>query len=230
MNRKQRWRPMKRLPKTASALPLTIRSSRSGYSSGLYSRSASWTTMTSPVASAIPRRTAAPLPRFRSCRMQLEAAARAASRSRISRLPSVEASSTAIELDAQRHRQHAIDHLVDGRLLVVDGHHDGQQRVREGAARRGGPRRTAAPRSTRVPVALRMIAAPARGPSRRSPCRPAWRSRKPSAAPDLSAEATSRGGSPGRRGPITAGTLTARDLLDGGDDLAHRVAASPCPG
>src|SRR5437667_348872 len=59
---------MKRLPKTASALPFTMRSSSSGYSSGLYSRSASWTTITSPAASAIPRRTAAPLPRFFTCR------------------------------------------------------------------------------------------------------------------------------------------------------------------
>jgi sialate O-acetylesterase len=55
---------MKRLPKTASALPFTMRSMSSGYSSGLYSRSASCTMMMSPSASRIPRRTAAPFPMF----------------------------------------------------------------------------------------------------------------------------------------------------------------------
>ena len=86
---------MKRLPKTASALPFLIRSSRSGYSSGLYSRSASCTTITWPVAASIPRRTAAPFPRLRSC-VSMRKPRSFDSFSRISRLPSVEASSTAM--------------------------------------------------------------------------------------------------------------------------------------
>ena len=53
--------PRKRDPNTASASPFWMGSSRTGSSAGSYSRSASWTTTTSPVARLKPVRSAAPL-------------------------------------------------------------------------------------------------------------------------------------------------------------------------
>src|SRR5438309_1240767 len=63
-NRTRRGPPWKREPYTASARPSLMGASRRGSSAGSYSRSASWATITLPVAAAIPVLSAAPLPRF----------------------------------------------------------------------------------------------------------------------------------------------------------------------
>ena len=89
--------------------------------------------------------------------------------------------------------------------LVVDGHHDGEQRVRE----RRGPAAAHA-----APVALRVVAPPAqRGLD--DVVELGVRRPKPSARARAPAEATSRGGSPGRRGPDARRHRRARDALDG---------------
>ena len=70
-----------------------IGASSTGYSCGSYSRSASWMITTSPVAAAMPVRRAAPLPMFFSWRMILSTKG-AISLARMSRVPSLEKSST----------------------------------------------------------------------------------------------------------------------------------------
>src|SRR5438034_5346066 len=60
-NRTRRGPPWKREPYTASARPSLMGASRRGSSAGSYSRSASWATITLPVAAAIPVLSAAPL-------------------------------------------------------------------------------------------------------------------------------------------------------------------------
>jgi hypothetical protein len=77
----------------------------------------------------MPRRTAAPLPRFSGWRMSvsmrrspelLEHGARAVARAVVD----------ADQLDVEGHEPHAVDGCGDGALLVVDGHDDAQPHVR----------------------------------------------------------------------------------------------------
>ena len=60
--------PRNRDPNTTSARPTRSASVSCGYSSGEYSRSASWMIIMSPVTAAKPRRSAAPLPPLRGWR------------------------------------------------------------------------------------------------------------------------------------------------------------------
>ena len=105
------------------------RSARSaaGYSSGEYSRSASWMITRSPVTAAKPRRSAAPLPALalpqqREAELLLqpvENLARAVGRSVVDD----------DQLDAQRDGEHAPDDFLDRGTLVVHRHDDRQQRI-----------------------------------------------------------------------------------------------------
>ena len=87
--------PRKREPNTTSARPDVISGVISGYSSGEYSRSASWIIIMSPVTAAKPRRSAAPLPPLRGWRSRMKPSS-FCSRSRIAGVPSVDTSSTTI--------------------------------------------------------------------------------------------------------------------------------------
>jgi hypothetical protein len=60
-------------------------------------------TTTSPVAAWMPRRTAAPLPRFSGCRMSVSMTPRSCSCSSTSRVPSRGAVVDADQLDVERH-------------------------------------------------------------------------------------------------------------------------------
>ena len=82
-----------RSPNPASARPSAIGASSFGYSCGSYSRSASWTMTTSPVAAANPVRSAAPLPWLRSWYNTRTLAGKVVF-CRSSRVPSLEQSST----------------------------------------------------------------------------------------------------------------------------------------
>ena len=61
------WPPRNRDPKTTSAFPSSSGPITVGYSSGSYSRSASWTITNGNVTSAKPVRSAAPLPWLTAC-------------------------------------------------------------------------------------------------------------------------------------------------------------------
>ena len=84
-----------------------------------YSRSASWMTTRSPVTSWNPRRSAAPLPPFAAA-AQLERQLALRARQDVPR-PVLRPVVHDDQLDADRHRQHAADDLLDRRALVVDG-------------------------------------------------------------------------------------------------------------
>ena len=89
-----------RTPYTTSASPRARGARSPSQSPGSYSRSASWITTNSRLASAKPRRTAAPLPRFSGCsRTRTRGSSYWDSRRRV---PSVEPSSTTISSPVKR--------------------------------------------------------------------------------------------------------------------------------
>ncbi len=120
--------PRKRDPKTTSARPEMIRLVRSGYSSGAYSRSASWMMTRSPVTA-------------------VEAATQGGAFAAVARLAQQHEPARLLQLlqdlgrpvcrdvvdDDQLHShldgEHAADDFLDRAALVEDGHHHRQQRI-----------------------------------------------------------------------------------------------------
>src|SRR3954462_3462753 len=107
-------------------------------SDGEYSRSASWISRMSPLDSVIPRRTAAPLPRFSGCVRTLtwpwRSASRASSGGEVAvepggpREPERGVVGRAVvdqqDLEPEVELEQLVDDLTDRRGLVVDRHDD----------------------------------------------------------------------------------------------------------